>query len=53
MRLYRVGIGFAGVALEFHEVEAHNAAEARSIAIQKFLHPDLGYDHIEIKPIRR
>ena len=53
MRLYRVGIGFAGVALEFHKVEARNAAEARSIAIRKFLHPDLGFDHIEVKQIRR
>ena len=53
MRLYRVGVGFAGVALEFHRVEARNAAEARSIAIRKFLHPDLGFDHIEVKLIRR
>lgn len=53
MRKYRVGVGFAGVALEFHTVEARNASEARSIAIRMFLNPDLGYDHIEVKPIRR
>lgn len=53
MRKYRVGIGFSGLALEFHTVEAQNASEARSIAIRKFLNPDLGYDHIEIKLIRR
>jgi hypothetical protein len=51
--MYRVGIGFGGVALEYHQIEARNASEARSIAIRKFLHPDLGYDHIEIKPIRK
>lgn len=53
MRLYRVGVGFAGVALAYHKIEARNASEARSIAIRKFLNPDLGYDHIEIKLIRR
>lgn len=53
MRVYRVGVGFAGVALVHHLVEARNAAEARSIGIRKFLDPDLGFDHIEVKLIRR
>lgn len=53
MRTYRVGVGFGGVALHFHNVKAKNAAEARSIAIREFLHPDLGFDHIEVKLIRR
>ena len=53
MRLYRVGVGISGVALEYHRVEARNAAEARSIGIRRFLSPDRGYDHIEVKPIRR
>lgn len=53
MRLYCVGVGFAGMALEFHRVEALNASEARSIAIRKFLDPDRGFDHIEVKLIRR
>ena len=53
MRLYRVGVGFGGVALEFHDVEARNASEARSIAIREFLDPDRGFDHIEVKLIRK
>ena len=53
MRLYRVGVGFSGVAIEFHRVEARNAAEARSIGIREFLDPSRGFDHIEVKLIRR
>ena len=51
--LYKVGIGYAGISLEFHEVEAINMVEARSIAIRKFLHPDKGYDHVEVKRIKK
>lgn len=51
--LYQVGVGIAGISLEFHEVEATNMVEARSIAIRKFLHPDKGYDHVEVKRIKR
>lgn len=51
--LYRVGIGYDGISLEYHEVEATNMVEARDIAIRKFLHPDKGYDHVEVKRIKR
>ena len=51
--LYRIGIGYSGVALEYYKVEAKNMNEARSIAIRRFLHPDKGYDHIEVKRIKR
>ena len=51
--LYKVGVGFAGMALEWHEVEATSMADARSIAIRKFLHPDKGFDHVEVKRIKK
>lgn len=51
--LYKVGVGIEGVALEHHKVEAKNMAEARSIAIGKFLHPDKGYNHVEVKRIKK
>lgn len=51
--LYRVGVGIVGISLEFHEVEAANMAEARSIGIRKFLHPDKGFDHIEVQRIKK
>ena len=51
--LYKVGVGYAGIALEYHKVEATNMNEARSIAIRKFLHPDKGYDHVEVKRIKK
>ena len=50
---YKIGVGFAGVSLEFHEITARNADEARSIGIRKFLHPDKGFDHIEVKRIKK
>lgn len=50
---YKVGIGIEGVALEYHEVNARNMEEARSIAIRKFLHPDKGYNHVEVKRIKK
>ena len=53
MYLYKIGVGIEGVALEYHKVEAANMAEARSIAIRKFLHPDKGYNHIEVKRIKK
>ena len=53
MYSYKIGIGYAGVALEFHTIQAHNMSEARSIAIRKFLHPDKGYDHVEVKRIKK
>lgn len=52
MYRYKVGIGREGIALKFYEIQAHNMAEARSIAIRKFLHPDKGYDHVEVKRIK-
>ena len=51
--LYKVGIGIEGVALEYHEINARNMEEARSMAIRKFLHPDKGYNHIEVKRIKK
>lgn len=51
--LYKIGVGYAGVPLEFHKVEAKNMEEARSIAIRKFLHPDKGFDHVEVKRIKK
>lgn len=50
---YKIGIGYACVPLEFHEVNARNAEEARSIAMRKFLHPSKGFDHIEVKRIKK
>lgn len=50
---YKIGVGYAGVPLEFHNINARNAEEARSIAIRKFLNPDKGYDHIEVKRIKK
>ena len=52
MYSYKIGVGVSGIALEFHEIKACNMSEARSIAIRKFLHPDKGYDHVEVKRIR-
>ena len=51
MYQYRIGIGCQGMALEYHRIEAANEQEARSIGIRKFLHPDKGYDYIEVKRI--
>ena len=51
--LYQVGVGIQGIALEFYEVYATNMQEARSIGIRKFLHPDKGYDHIEVTRIKK
>jgi len=50
---YRIGIGYGGISLEYHEVNARNMEEARSIAIRRFLHPDKGYDHVEVKRIKK
>lgn len=50
---YKVGIGYGGVSLEYHEVNARNMEEARSIAIRKFLNPDKGFDHVEVKRIKK
>lgn len=50
---YKVGVGYGGVSLEYHEVNAKNADEARSIAIRKFLHPDKGYDYVEVRRIKK
>lgn len=53
MYRYQVGIGREGVALKFYEIQAPNMTEARSIAIRTFLHPDKGYDHVEVKRIKK
>lgn len=51
--LYSVGVGVMGVSLEHYKVEASSAQEARSIGIRKFLHPDKGYDHIEVTRVKK
>jgi len=51
--LYRIGVGKSGMALEYHKIEATNEQEARSYGIRNFLHPDKGYDHIEVKRIKK
>lgn len=48
MPKYMIGVGFSGVAVERHILEARNQIEARNMAISKFLHPDKGYDHVEV-----
>lgn len=53
MRYYKVGVGFQGVALEYHIVGGRNMDEVRSYAIRNFLSPDKGYDHLEVKLIKR
>lgn len=50
---YKIGIGANGIALEYHKINARNMEEARGIAIRKFLHPDKGYNHIEVKRIKK
>ncbi len=51
--LYKIGVGIECVALKFYNVEADSATEARDIAIRRFLHPNKGYNHIEVKRIKR
>lgn len=52
-QLYKVGVGIQGFVLENHFVEAKNAQEARSIGISKYLHPDKGYDHIQVTKYKK
>lgn len=52
MRKYKIAVGIEGVTLERHEVEARNMDEARSIGISKFLHPDKGYNYINVVPVK-
>ncbi len=47
MYFYRVGVGYAGVALEYHMVKAANELDARKFALRTWLHPDKGFDHVE------
>ena len=51
--LYKIGVGIEGFVLENHFVEAKNAQEARSIAIGKYLHPDKGYDHLQVSRYKK
>lgn len=53
MAKYKIGVGYAGIALEWHTLEAKNTVEARTLAIKKYLHPDLGYDHIQVSRIQK
>lgn len=47
MFYYRIGAGYAGVALEYHLVRAANELDARKFALRTYLHPDRGFDHVE------
>ena len=47
MYYYRVGVGYGGVALEYHMVKAPNEIDARKFALRTWLHPDKGFDHVE------
>lgn len=49
---YKIGIGYAGIVLETYTLRAKNLAEARSLAIRKYLHPDKGYDHVVVTRIK-
>lgn len=51
MFYYRVGVGYAGVALEYHLVKAANEQDARTFALRTWLHPDKGFDHVEARRI--
>lgn len=50
---YRVGVGIEGYVLERHIVWAKNQQEARSKTISKYLHPDKGYNHVEVQRITK
>lgn len=50
---YIVGVGIGGVALEYHKILANNEQDARSRAIRLFLNPDKGFDHVEVKRIKK
>ena len=50
---YLVEIGIDNFPLEYHEILAQNATEARYIAIGKFLHPDKGMNYISVKRIKK
>ena len=47
MYYYRVGVGYAGMSLEYHLVKAACEQDARVFGIRKYLHPDKGFDHVE------
>lgn len=49
---YLVGVGIGGVALEHYTILANNAQDARSRAINLFLHPDKGFDHVEVRRLK-
>lgn len=51
MFYYRVGIGAACIAFEYHMVKAASEMDARKYAIGHWLHPDKGYDHVEVRRI--
>lgn len=51
--LYKIGIGREGMAFKYYTVEAANMQEARIIGLRTYMHPDLGYDHIEVTRVRK
>ena len=50
---YRAGVGIEGYVLERHIVWAKDMQEARSKAISTYLHPDKGYDYVEVQRIKK
>ena len=49
--VYRIGIGIEGMVFKAYYIEAHNWDEARSIGISRFLHPNLGYNFIDVRRV--
>lgn len=50
---YRVGVGIEGWVREWHIVRAGSAQEAKYTAITKFLHPDKGYNYVEVNRLTK
>ena len=50
---YKVGVGVQGVPLHHYTILANNEQDARHRAINLFLDPEKGFDHIEVKRIRK
>lgn len=50
---YRIGIGVAGCALEYHSLLAHSLTNARDLARALWISPEKGYDHIEVARLKR
>lgn len=51
--LYSIGLGIEGYVLENYTLAACNAADARDKAISRYLHPDKGYNYIEVRRLQK